>query len=248
MNAISTRNKPEHVAIIMDGNGRWAKKKSLPRFAGHKAGVKTLRKLIEHAVQLQLKAITVYAFSRENWQRPEKEVNLLMDLFMSALQSEVNDLHDNNVRLRFIGDRTAFSEKLQKSILDSESLTSSNKGLCLNVAANYSGRWDILQACESIIEDMLSNKTDISKFDETLISSKLSLANYNEPDLFIRTGGEQRISNYLLWQLAYTELYFTDTLWPDFDSKQFELALDWFANRQRRFGKTSEQVEQQAND
>lgn len=244
MNAKSTITKPGHVAIIMDGNGRWAKKRGLPRVAGHRAGVKTLRKLIEHAAKIELNTITVYAFSRENWQRPDKEVDLLMDLFMAALQSEVKDLHKNNVRLKFIGDRMAFSDKLQNSINDSESLTSSNSGLCLNVAANYSGRWDIIQACQSISKDITSNKLIVDDINEAIISDKLSLAQNNDPDLFIRTGGEQRVSNYLLWQLAYTELYFTDTLWPDFNSEQLDLVLDWFAKRQRRFGKTSEQIEQ----
>ena len=230
---------PEHVAIIMDGNGRWAKQKGLPRVAGHRAGVKTLRNLIEHSVKLKLKAVTVYAFSQENWQRPEREVSLLMDLFMTALKSEVADLHKNNVRLNFIGERTAFNKKLQNSINESESLTASNNGLNLNVAINYSGRWDILQAIQSIVID-----PEIHKITEEVINKKLSLSTISDPDLFIRTGGEQRISNYLLWQLAYTELYFTDTLWPDFDSEQFDLAINWFSNRQRRFGKTSEQIEQ----
>jgi len=228
----------------MDGNGRWAKKRNLPRAAGHRTGVKTLRKLIEHAVEIKLNAMTVYAFSRENWQRPEKEVGLLMELFMTALQSEVKDLHKNDVCLKFIGDKTAFSEMLQKTIDDSESLTSSNSGLCLNVAANYSGRWDITQATQSISKDVASNNLVLDDINESLLADRLSLAENGEPELFIRTGGEQRISNYLLWQLAYTELYFTDTLWPDFDPEQLECAIDWFANRQRRFGKTSEQIEQ----
>jgi undecaprenyl diphosphate synthase len=244
MNAKSTISKPDHIAIIMDGNGRWAKKRGLPRVAGHRAGVKTLRKLIEYAVKIELNTITVYAFSLENWQRPENEVGLLMDLFMKALQSEIKDLHENNVKLKFIGDRTAFSDKLQSSINNSELLTSSNSGLCLNVAANYSGRWDITQACQSISNDIVSNKLIIDDVNEVKISEKLALAQNNDPDLFIRTGGEQRISNYLLWQLAYTELYFTDILWPDFKPEQLDLAIDWFAKRQRRFGKTPEQIEQ----
>jgi undecaprenyl diphosphate synthase len=244
MDTESNLAKPKHIAIIMDGNGRWAKKRNLPRVAGHRAGVKTLRKLIERAVEIKLNAMTVYAFSRDNWQRPEKEVGLLMDLFMAALQSEVKDLHENNVRLRFIGDRTAFSKKLQKTIGDSESLTSSNSGLYLNVAANYSGRWDITQAIQSITEDVVSNNLMIDDINEALLGDRLVLTENKDPELFIRTGGEHRISNYLLWQLAYTELYFTDILWPDFNPEQFDSALDWFANRQRRFGKTSEQIEQ----
>lgn len=244
MDIDSKASKPNHIAIIMDGNGRWAENKNLPRVAGHRAGVKTLRKLIEHAVKTGLKTMTVYAFSRENWQRPEKEVDLLMDLFMTALQSEVKDLHKNNVCLKFIGDKSAFSDKLQNTISKSESLTSSNTGLHLNVAANYSGRWDITQVFQSIAKDLAVNDLSRDDINEDLISNRLSLADINEPDLFIRTGGEQRISNYFLWQLAYTELYFTDVLWPDFSSEELDKAIDWFSSRQRRFGKTSEQIEQ----
>lgn len=236
-------SKPNHIAIIMDGNGRWAKNKNLPRVAGHRAGVKTLRKLIEHAVKIDLKTLTAYAFSRENWQRPEKEINLLMELFMTALQSEVKDLHENNVCLKFIGDRTAFSNKLQETITQSEALTSTNSGLSLNIAANYSGRWDITQATQSIANDIVSGNLKADEVNENLINDRLCLAKNNEPDLFIRTGGEQRISNYFLWQLAYTELYFTDILWPDFTAEELDKAIDWFASRQRRFGKTSEQIE-----
>ena len=243
MNTEPESTKPKHIAIIMDGNGRWAKKRNLPRIAGHRAGVKSLRKLIGHAVEIGLETMTVYAFSRENWQRPQKEVGLLMELFMTALQSEVQELHKNNVQLKFIGDRSAFNDKLQATIADSESLTSSNSGLCLNVAANYSGRWDMTQALQLISKEIASNNLKIDDINESLISARLSLAENREPDLFIRTGGEQRISNYLLWQLAYTELYFTDELWPDFNVLQLDRAIDWFATRQRRFGKTSEQVE-----
>ncbi|MDB9752074.1 polyprenyl diphosphate synthase [Gammaproteobacteria bacterium] len=247
MKATSKITELEHVAIIMDGNGRWAKSRRLPRVAGHRAGVKTLRNLIEHSVKIKLNTITVYAFSRENWQRPQSEVDLLMNLFISALHSEVKDLHKNNVKLNFIGDRSTFSAQLQDSINESELLTSSNNGLCLNIAANYSGRWDIVQAYHSIAKDIESNSMSIEDVDETVISNKLSLAVHKDPDLFIRTGGEQRISNYLLWETAYTELYFTETLWPDFDAKQFDIAIDWFSKRQRRFGKTSEQIEKTQN-
>lgn len=232
--------KPEHIAIIMDGNGRWARNRGLPRIVGHRAGVKALRKLIEYAVETELNAITVYAFSRENWRRPEKEVYLLMDLFMSALQSEVDELHKNNVRLTFIGDKTGFSRKLQDSMHASETLTASNSGLGLNVATNYSGQWDIVQAVRSMVSDKISLK----ELDESEFDAYLTLNHVNDPDLFIRTGGERRISNFFLWQLAYTELYFTDTLWPDFDRQHFINALDWFATRQRRFGMTPEQLHQ----
>ncbi len=234
----------EHIAIVMDGNGRWAKKKGLPRIAGHRAGVQTLERLIEQAVKINLRAITVYAFSRENWERPQKEIERLMDLFISSLKSKVDMLNQNNIRLRFIGDRTRLSDELQTSIGDSERTTSRNLGLNLNVAMSYSGRWDIVQACRSIVEDINVQKLSPEEVDETLFDKRLSLSACGDPDLFIRTGGEQRISNYLLWQLAYTELYFTGVLWPDFDTEQFERAIDWFASRQRRFGKISEQLEQ----
>ena len=247
MDIDSKDSNPKHIAIIMDGNGRWAKAKSQPRVAGHRAGVKTLRKLIEYAVSIKLDAMTVYAFSRENWQRPEKEVTLLMDLFMTALNSEVKDLHENNVCLKFIGEKADFSEKLQKTIKQSEELTAQNTGLNLNVAANYSGRWDITQALYSIVDDINNGVIDNSQLNEALIEKKLCLSDEKEPDLFIRTGGEQRISNYFLWQLAYTELYFTDTLWPDFSAAELDIAISWFNNRQRRFGKTSEQIEASNN-
>jgi len=238
----SKSSQPKHIIIIMDGNGRWAEQNGLTRSAGHRAGVKTLRNLIEYAVQLRLTTITVYAFSRENWQRPKKEVELLLDLFISSLESEVKDLHDNNIKLNFIGEINKFSDKLKKSMNESETLTSKNSKLTLNIALNYSGRWDICNALLSIIDDITSKKITKNEINEELINKKLSLADYNEPDLLIRTGGERRLSNYLLWQIAYTEMYFTDILWPDFNTDQFDLALAWYAKRQRRFGKTSEQI------
>ncbi len=243
----SKSSKPKHIIIIMDGNGRWAEQNGLLRSAGHKAGVKVLRNLIEHAVQLELTTITVYAFSRENWQRPKKEVQLLLELFISSLESEVKDLHANNIKLNFIGEMDKFPDKLKKSMNESESLTSNNSKLTLNVAINYSGRWDIYNALLSIIDDMATKKITKKEIDEKLINKKLSLANYDEPDLLIRTGGERRLSNYLLWQIAYTEMYFTDILWPDFNTNQFDLALAWYAKRQRRFGKTSEQIGKKDN-
>ena len=243
----SKSSKPKHIIIIMDGNGRWAEQNGLSRSAGHKAGVKTLRNLIEHAVQLELTTITVYAFSRENWQRPKKEVQLLLELFISSIESEVKDLHENNIKLNFIGETDKFSDKLKKSMDESESLTSGNSKLTLNVALIYSGRWDIYYALLSIIDEVVSQKISVSEIDEKLINKKLSLADYDEPDLLIRTGGEKRLSNYLLWQIAYTELYFTDVLWPDFNPNQFNLAFEWYAKRQRRFGKTSKQIEKNEN-
>ncbi|WP_126455556.1 polyprenyl diphosphate synthase [Sulfuriflexus mobilis] len=227
---------PRHVAIIMDGNGRWAKKRLLPRFAGHKSGVKSARMAIEVCVKLNIDALTLFAFSSENWKRPRKEVDLLMDLFVSSLREEAASLHKNNIRMRVIGDRQAFSEKLQKRIEEVETLTAENDGMTLTIAANYGGRWDILQAAQRAVAE---NRT----IDEELFTRYLSLSDLPEPDLFIRTGGEHRISNFLLWQLAYTELYFTDTLWPDFDKARFVEAMRDYAGRQRRFGRTSEQVE-----
>ena len=238
MNSPST-TMPEHIAIIMDGNGRWAKKRGLPRIAGHRSGLKALRKLVEYAVRQSLGVITIFAFSQENWQRPDNEVSLLMDLFMSSLQSEVSDLHKNRVRLNFIGDMSVFSSKLLELINESEQLTAANEGLILNVAINYSGRWDILQACQKLLENHENNCIS-----ESMLADCLSLKDMPDPDLFIRTGEEQRISNYLLWQLAYTELYFSDVLWPDFLPEHLQQALDWFAPRERRFGKISEQITQ----
>lgn len=230
---------PAHIAIIMDGNGRWAKQRGLPRIAGHRAGLKTLRKLVEHAASIKLGAMTVYAFSKENWQRPEQEVSMLMELFMSTMQSEIVELHKNNVCLRLIGERKAFSAKLQEAMLNAETLTADNSGLKLNVAINYSGRWDIVQACQSLLE-----QGRVKELTEEDIQRHLCLNTLPEPDLFIRTGGEKRISNYLLWQLAYTELYFTETLWPDFGADQLDAAIHWFQNRERRFGKISEQIKE----
>lgn len=230
---------PAHIAIIMDGNGRWAKQRGLPRIAGHRAGLKTLRKLVEHAASIKLGAMTVYAFSKENWQRPEQEVSMLMELFMNTLQSEIVELHKNNVCLRLIGERRAFSAKLQEAMQNAETLTANNSGLKLNVAINYSGRWDIVQACQSLLE-----QGRVKELTEEDIQRHLCLNTLPEPDLFIRTGGEKRISNFLLWQLAYTELYFTETLWPDFGADQLDTAIHWFQNRERRFGRISEQIKQ----
>lgn len=239
---MSKERFPRHIAIIMDGNGRWANKKHLPRAAGHKAGVKTLRRIVEHSIECELECLTVYAFSSENWQRPENEVSFLMELFMSSLDEQVKDLHENNVILKFIGNRAAFPARLQTAIENAEELTASNSGLNLNIAANYGGRWDIVSACRDICRLVSEGKLDIDSINEELFSGHISLKNLPEPDLFIRTGGESRISNYLLWQLAYTELYFTDVLWPDFREEEFNRAVSWFSDRQRRFGKTPEQM------
>ncbi len=237
---------PRHVAIIMDGNGRWAKRRGLPRIAGHRAGVETVRRVVSACGNHGVKVLTLFAFSSENWKRPKKEVGLLMELFLTALKQEVKKLHRNNVRLQVIGAREAFSDKLQEQIHRAEALTRDNDGLTLVVAANYGGRWDVTQAARQLAEQVARGELQPGQIDEQAMASHLAVAGLPEPDLFIRTGGEQRISNFLLWQLAYTELYFTDVLWPDFDGDQFARALESFAGRQRRFGRTGEQVEQAA--
>ncbi len=234
---------PRHIAIIMDGNGRWAVQRKLPRFAGHRAGVETVREVVKACADKGVEVLTLFAFSSENWRRPKEEVGLLMGLFMTALQREVRRLHRNNVRLRVIGERTAFDAKLQKRIAEAEELTGNNSGLTLVVAANYGGRWDITQAVRRLAERVTSGRMQASDIDEEALAAHLSLGELPEPDLFIRTGGEQRVSNFLLWQLAYTELFFTPVLWPDFNRELFEEALASFAHRQRRFGHTGEQIE-----
>ena len=234
---------PRHVAIIMDGNGRWAKERFLPRPAGHRAGVGSVQKTVEQCIAKGVEVLTLFAFSSENWRRPAKEVSLLMDLFIASLERETQKLHKNGVKLRVIGDRSAFAPKLQERIAASEALTAENDRLHLVVAANYGGRWDIARAAKGLAEQVKQGALDPKSIDADLLASQLALSDLPEPDLFIRTGGEQRISNFLLWQLAYTELYFTPLLWPDFDEKAFEEALSSFQNRQRRFGYTGYQIE-----
>jgi len=233
---------PRHLAIVMDGNGRWANKRHLPRAAGHKAGVNSTRKIVENCVKDKIEALTIFAFSSENWNRPEAEVSSLMSLFVSTITAEVKKLNKKNVCVQFIGERTRFSEKLQKSINESEQLTKNNTGLQLNIAANYGGRWDVVNACKLLLSDVISNNRTIDEIDEEIFNSYTSLSELPAPDLFIRTGGEQRISNFLIWQLAYSELYFVDTLWPDFSDEGYAAALSWYAGRQRRFGKTGQQL------
>ena len=244
-NALSSNNGnlPKHVAIIMDGNGRWAKKKGLPRIAGHRAGVKALQKIVNFSAKEGIEVLTVYAFSSENWKRPRTEVSKLMELFNTSLQQRFKDLHDNNVRLRFIGDLSSFPEKLCQIMADTENLTTNNTGLELVVAVNYGGRWDITNAFKALSKKISDEGVEPEDICEDLIGKFMCLSDLPEPDLFIRTGGEKRISNYLLWQLAYTELYFDDCLWPDFDTASLEKALQWYAGRERRFGCTSEQIE-----
>jgi len=234
---------PRHVAIILDGNGRWAKKRKLPRFLGHKAGVEAVRAIVKYCAKSNIEALTLFAFSSENWKRPEKEVGLLMELLFTALSREAKNLHQNNVKLHIIGDRSRFSEKLAYKISEAEELTVDNTGLNLVIAVNYGGRWDITQAARKIAERVADGEILPKDITPELLQSQLSLSNLPEPDLFIRTGGEQRVSNFLLWQLAYTEFFFTDVLWPDFDSHVFEQAVISFNERQRRFGRTGDQIE-----
>jgi undecaprenyl diphosphate synthase len=238
---------PRHVAIIMDGNGRWAKKRFMPRIVGHKAGVETVRAMVRHCAERKIEVLTLFAFSSENWRRPEKEVRLLLELFVTALKREVKRLNENNVVLKVVGDHSAFPEALQQEIVRAEEMTSTNTGLKLVVAANYGGRWDIVQATRALAAEAAAGKIDPSQIDEASLDRHLSLYGMPEPDLFIRTGGEERVSNFLLWQLAYCEMHFTETLWPDFDGDAFDVALNSFSRRQRRFGRTGEQVEQGHN-
>jgi undecaprenyl diphosphate synthase len=241
-NQESDSNYPRHIAIIMDGNGRWAQKRYMPRAVGHQAGVKAVRKIVEYCAKHKVEVLTLFAFSSENWRRPEAEVTLLMALFMATLQREINKLDRNNIRLRFIGDRSAFSDKLQQKMAEGEDQTKNNTNLTLVVAANYGGHWDMCQAFRKVAEKIAAGEFKNQVICEELINQHLSTAGLPEPDLFIRTGGEQRVSNFMLWQLAYTELYFTSTLWPDFDQNSLEEAIKSFKSRQRRFGHTSEQV------
>ncbi|MGA9852387.1 MAG: polyprenyl diphosphate synthase [Gammaproteobacteria bacterium] len=241
MTKIETPSLPRHIAIIMDGNGRWAKRRLLPRQAGHRAGLTAARRVIEVCVQHDIVALTLFAFSSENWQRPRTEVGSLMGLFMNALESEVAELHKNNIRIRFIGARDTFSSVLQQGMREAEQLTYANTGMVLNIAASYGGRWDIMQAIRRLATEVAGGSIRPEELDETCMAQSLTLASLPDPDLFIRTGGEQRISNFLLWNLAYTELYFTDILWPDFDAQALDDALCWFGARQRRFGRTPEQ-------
>lgn len=230
---------PRHVAVIMDGNGRWAKKRFLPRFAGHTKGVETLRELVRACLERGVQYLTVFAFSSENWRRPKDEVTLLMQLFVRALEQEVVKLNRNGVRLHIVGDISRFDAKLQHLIDKAESQTAANDRLHLTIAANYGGRWDIMQAVNRMLADQPDKRADWTEAD---LEPYLSMSYAPEPDLFIRTGGEERISNFLLWQLAYSELYFTDTLWPEFDTAAFDAAIASYGQRERRFGRTSEQL------
>jgi len=233
---------PRHVAVIMDGNGRWAARRALPRHLGHRAGVKAVRAIVEGCARRGVEALTLFAFSSENWRRPTEEVERLMELFVEAMDREVDELHRNGIRLRFIGELTALKPHLVEKIRAAEGRTAGNGRMDLYVALSYGGRWDILQAVRKLAARAAKGGLDVATVDEAAFAAELELGGAPDPDLFIRTGGEQRISNFLLWNLAYTELYFCDCLWPDFDDAELERALRHYAQRQRRFGLTGEQV------
>jgi undecaprenyl diphosphate synthase len=230
---------PRHIAVIMDGNGRWAKKRFLPRVAGHQRGVDALREMIKSCLDLGVEYLTVFAFSSENWRRPADEVSFLMQLFLKMLEIEMHRMHENNIRLKIIGDRSRFDGALQQLISEAERMTAANTGLTLTIAANYGGRWDVMQAMQAMLRE---HPERAAGFNEDDLEPHLAMSYAPEPDLFIRTGGEQRISNFLLWQLAYTELYFTGTLWPAFDRAALDHAIHSYQQRERRFGRTSEQL------
>ncbi|MBI1397878.1 MAG: di-trans,poly-cis-decaprenylcistransferase [Betaproteobacteria bacterium] len=236
---------PRHVAIIMDGNGRWAKKRFLPRVAGHRRGLEAVREAVKMSIQFGVSHLTLFAFSSENWRRPKDEVSFLMQLFVKALQQEVRQLNDNGIRLRVVGDLSPLDASLVKLIAESEALTADNTGLTLTICANYGGRWDIMQAVNRMCT---AHPEKAGQYSERDLMPWLAMADTPEPDLFIRTGGEQRISNFLLWQLAYTELYFTDALWPDFDARTYLSAIHSYRKRERRFGRTSEQLTESGPD
>jgi undecaprenyl diphosphate synthase len=240
-----TEAVPRHVAIILDGNGRWARRRHLPRFAGHKRGVEAVRRVVRACTERGVKFLTLFAFSSENWRRPPEEVALLMQLFVAALTREVRKLHRNDIRLKVVGETSRFDVKIRALVEAGERLTERNTGLTLTIAANYGGRWDILQALTRLMREQ-PGAIERGVAEEHL-APYLSMAYAPEPDLFIRTGGEQRVSNFLLWQLAYTELFFTERLWPDFDAEALDEAFVWYRSRERRFGRTSEQLEDAKN-
>lgn len=234
--------RPRHVAIVMDGSGRWAGQRRLPRFAGHRAGIDSARKIVRACGEKGIEVLTLFAFSSENWQRPAEEVERLMGLFRTALEKETRGLHEHNVRLQIVGERRGLDDMLRNRIARAEELTRANTGLRLVIAMNYGGRWDVTEACRAIAVRVRDGELNPNSITPQLVDSFLSLSQLPSPDLFIRTGGEMRVSNFLIWHLAYTELYFTDTLWPDFDRLSFDAALDAYASRQRRFGRTTEQI------
>ncbi len=235
-------DSPQHVAIIMDGNGRWARAHGLPRPAGHRASVKVVRRVVEECANHKVAHLTLFAFSSENWRRPPDEVGMLMNLFLDSLVREIDDLHRNQVKMRFIGERSELGAELSQRMRAAEALTVDNTGLALTVAVAYGGRWDIVQAARGVAADVAAGRLAVDAVNEAQITARLALAGVPDPDLLIRTGGEQRISNFLLWNLAYTELYFCDVLWPEFGPRDLLVAFEHFAQRERRFGQTSAQV------
>jgi len=239
---------PRHVAIIMDGNGRWAQQRRRPRMIGHRAGARAVNRVVDHCLELGIPALTLFAFSSENWGRPADEVEALMKLFLHALEREVDELHRRGVRIRFIGERDRFGASLLNRMQSAEQRTAANTALSLNIAASYGGRQDIAHAARLLAEDVAAGRLRPEQIDEALLGSRVALADLPPPDLFIRTGGDTRVSNFMLWQLAYTELWFSDVLWPDFDTAQFQLALDAYGGRERRFGLTSAQIGRPATE
>jgi undecaprenyl diphosphate synthase len=239
-------NIPEHIAIVMDGNGRWARKRNRPRSMGHQAGLKALRAIVEHCGQIGVGQLTVFAFSSENWNRPEKEVSRLMELFMRALDKEARELHKNNVRIRFLGDLRAFAPNLQKKISRATLQTADNKRMTLNVAVNYGGRWNIIEAARNLADLVEQGKIRLEDINENRMAEQVCLLGGDDPDLFIRTGGEMRISNFQLWQCAYTEFFFTPVLWPDFGPENLNEAIVAYQGRERRFGKTGDQIREKS--
>lgn len=241
------RKLPAHIAIVMDGNGRWAENRNRPRTLGHQAGLKALRRIVEHCGRRGIPELTIFAFSSENWNRPPNEVNRLMDLFMKALDKEARELHENGVKLNFIGDLSAFSAEMQQSITRAMQQTGENQRMQLNVAVNFGGRWDIVQAARSLAESCSRGELKPAEINEAILAGRLMLNGHSDPDLFIRTGGEMRISNFLLWQSAYTEFHFSPILWPDFSPAALDAALEDYLSRERRFGRTGKQIRRQAS-
>jgi undecaprenyl diphosphate synthase len=237
------QHTPRHVAVIMDGNGRWARQRTLPRITGHRAGIKPVRATIERCAEYGIETLTLFAFSSENWRRPVDEVRGLMGLFLDALKREVDELDANGVRIRFIGDRQKLSPVLEAATSEAEARTAGNRGMELVVAVAYGGRWDLVQAARRLAAAAVEGRLEPEAIDEAMLASAMTTAGLPDVDLLIRTGGERRVSNFLLWNVAYSELYFSEVLWPDFDSGELDRALDFYAHRQRRFGRTAEQVE-----
>lgn len=233
---------PQHVAIVMDGNGRWAENRGLERVDGHRAGVNSVKEVIRCCLHHRISTLSLFAFSSENWSRPEMEVDCLMQLFVDALHQEVNELHRHGIRVVFTGDRTQLSQLLQASMLSAENLTRSNQQLILNIVINYGGKWDIVQAAQQLAKRVGEGKLAWEDITENTFAEVLNTKDLPDPDLLIRTSGEQRISNFFLWQLSFTELYFSEVYWPDFTTEEFKKALDWFNHRERRFGLTSQQL------